>query len=141
MHVCFSLEIIHSPESTVVFTDTVARFMCDAVNTSTIVWTFNGSLSYQLPTEINETEVFVLLDGVLQSNLTFQGRAEYNTTVVQCIAVRAHGGILRSANVTLQIQGMYICIILHSYCATFRLQERVIINFVLHCMRIHKIIM
>ena len=87
--------------------------MCDAVNTSSIVWTFNGSLSYQLPTEINETELFVFLGGVLQSNLTFQGRAEYNTTVVQCIAVRAHGGVLRSPNVTLMVQGMYtyICII------------------------------
>ena len=80
--------------------------------------------------------MFVFLGDVLQSNLTFQGRTEYNTTVVQCIAVRAHGGVLRSANVTLQIQGMYVCIILHSYCATFRLQD---INFVLHCMRIHKI--
>ena len=119
------LEIIHSPESTVVFTDDVARFMCDAVNTSSIVWTFNGSLSYQLPTEINEAEVFVLLGGVLQSNLTFQGRAEYNTTVVQCIAVRAHGGVLRSANVTLLVQGMYtyLCI-LYCYYANYRLEAR-----------------
>ena len=87
--VCFSLEIIRSPGSTVVFTDGVATFMCDAENSSDIRWTFNGSLSYQLPTDINETAVFVLVGDVGQSNLTFQGRAEYNTTVVQCIALLA----------------------------------------------------
>ena len=63
--------------------------MCDAVNSSDIRWTFNGSLSYQLPAEINETAVFVLVGDVGQANLTFQGRAEYNTTAVQCIALLA----------------------------------------------------
>ena len=108
--VCFSLELIRSPESTVVFTDGVATFMCDAEHSSDIRWTFNGSLSYQLPTEINETAVFVLVGDVGQSNLTFQGRAEYNTTVVQCIALLARGGTVRSQTVTLLIQGMYVCI-------------------------------
>ena len=104
--VCFSLEIIRSPGSTVVFTDGVATFMCEAENSSDIRWTFNGSLSYQLPTDINETAVFVLVGDVGQSNLTFQGRAEYNTTVVQCIALLARGGTVRSQTVTLLIQGM-----------------------------------
>ena len=106
----FFLEIIHSPENTVVFTDGVATFMCDAVNSSDIRWTFNGSLSYQLPTEVNETSVFLLVGDVGQSNLTFQGRAEYNMTVVQCIALLARGGTVRSQTVTLLIQGMYVCI-------------------------------
>ena len=83
--------------------------MCDAVNSSDINWTFNGSLSYQLPAEINETEVFALVGDVLQHNLTFQARAEYNTTVVQCIALlRNGGGVVHSPNATLLIQGMYV---------------------------------
>ena len=120
--VCFSLEIIRSPGSTVVFTDGVATFMCDVVNSSDIRWTFNGSLSYQLPAEINEIAVFVLVGDVGQSNLTFQGRAEYNTTVVQCIALLARGGTVRSQTVTLLIQGMNVWI--YSSCTTSRLQAR-----------------
>ena len=96
--------------------------MCDAVNSSDIRWTFNGSLSYQLPTETNETAVFVLLGDVGQSNLTFQGRAEYNTTVVQCIALLARGGTVRSQTVTLLIQGMNVWI--YSSCTISRLQAR-----------------
>ena len=93
--------------------------MCDAVNSSDINWTFNGSLSYQL---------FVLVGDVGQSNLTFQGRAEYNTTVVQCIALLARGGTVRSRNATLLIQGTYVT---YSDCATcmqFVLQRICIYN-------------
>ena len=95
--------------------------MCDAVNSSDINWTFNGSLSYELPTEINEIAVFVLVGDVGQSNLTFQGRAEYNTTVVQCIALLPRGRTVRSRNVTLLIQGMNVWI--YSSCATSKLAE------------------
>ena len=127
-NVCFFLEIIRSPESTVVFTDGVATFMCDAVNSSDINWTFNGSLSYQLSTEINETAVFVFLGDVGQSNLTFQGRAEYNTTVVQCIALLARGGTVRSPNATLLIQGMYVIYCDCATCKQFVLQRMCIFN-------------
>ena len=81
--VCFSLEIIRSPGSTVVFTDGVATFMCDAENSSDIRWTFNGSLSYQLPTDINETAVFVLVGDVAeQSDIPRQGRVQHNCSAV-----------------------------------------------------------
>ena len=47
-------------------------------------------------------------EGTTVQTLTLQARRDYNGTAFQCVAF-ALNGLAESANVTLHIQGMYLC--------------------------------
>ena len=102
----YSPEIVNLPESVVVFTDSVAEFTCETSNALFFSWIVNGTHFNQLESavrddlnmdqmEVEENELYTL-------NIT--SRAEYNGTVVQCLASR-YNQYRTSENATLMIQG------------------------------------
>ena len=100
----FSLGIGQHPNSTVVYIDRNATFLCGIVNNAILYWTVNGSLTHQLPT--NDIVDITTANGIM---LTITARVQYNNTVVQCFAEeRGVGdGFEESDNVTLAIQGTF----------------------------------
>ena len=108
------------PSDTTVFLDHTAVFICGTRGADYGYWRVNGTAYNILPPElksdldpdretVGEHEVYTL---------TILGRAEYNQTVVQCVAGRNGGGAIESANVTLKVQGKE-----HSLCLEPRLPE------------------
>ena len=71
-------------------------------------WRVNGTAYGFLPFELrNDLDTDQESVGDIEVyTLTIPGRAEYNETVVQCVAIRdVGGGFIESANVTLKVQG------------------------------------
>ena len=100
-------EIVESPSDTTVFLDHTAVFTCETRGALYGYWRVNGTAYNDLPPAlradldpdretVGENEVYTL---------TILGRAEYNGTVVQCVAGDARGGFVESANATLRVQG------------------------------------
>ena len=89
------------------FLDHTAVFTCVTRGADYGYWRVNGTAYNNLPPElrndldadqetVGDNEVYIL---------TIPGRAEYNETVVQCVAGDAGGGSIESANATLRVQG------------------------------------
>ena len=84
-----------------VYADTEVVFTCELTPAAIGGWLVNGTNRRELSEEI----VSGFTDG-LHLTLTIAARAQYNNTVVQCVAQEFDGdGIERSDNVTLRIQG------------------------------------
>ena len=96
-----------SPSDTTVLLNHTAVFTCETRGALYGYWRVNGTAYNSLPPAlrddldpdretVGENEVYTLF---------IPGRAEYNETVVQCVAGDAGGGSIESANVTLKVQG------------------------------------
>ena len=97
-----------SSSDTTVFLNHTAVFTCETRGALYGYWRVNGTAYNSLPPElrddldpdretVGEHEVYTL---------SIPGRAEYNETVLQCVAGRdVGGGSIESANVTLKVQG------------------------------------
>ena len=95
------------PESVVVFTDSEAEFMCETRNAPSFAWRVNGTFLSQLDPSLRadlDTDQETVGDIELYT-LTIPARAEYNGTVVQCVASVPGGEFRQSGNATLMIQG------------------------------------
>ena len=95
------------PESVVVFTDSEAEFTCRSRNAPSFSWRVNGTFLNQLDPSIHadlDTDQDTVGDIELYT-LTITARAEYNGTVVQCVAAVFGGDFRESGNATLMIQG------------------------------------
>lgn len=106
-------EIIHPPNSTVVFLNKTAVFTCETGGGSAD-WLINGILFDMLSPEIRiELDVTdkVTKDGRI-GELTIPARTDFNGTVVQCVVLILTGLAAKSENVTLKIQGMYVAFLL-----------------------------
>ena len=104
---CIIAEIVVSPSDTTVFLDHSALFTCETTGAVYGYWRVNGTAYNELPPELRN-----VLDADQESvgenevyTLTIPGRAEYNETVVQCVAGDDEGGSIESTNVTLKVQG------------------------------------
>ena len=101
-----SPEIVNPPESVVVFTDSVAEFTCETSNALLFSWIVNGMYFNQLEAavrdDLNRGQMEVEGNELYTLNIT--SRAEYNGTVVQCVASRYNQHIT-SENATLVLQG------------------------------------
>ena len=101
-----SPEIVTHPESVTVFTDSEAEFTCETRN-ALLAWRVNGTFFSQLDPSLRadlDTAQETVGDIELYT-LTIPARAEYNGTVVQCLASVPGGDIIESGNATLMIQG------------------------------------
>ena len=102
----YSPEIINLPESVVVFTDSVAVFTCETSNALLFSWIVNGTYFNELESavrdDMNMDQMEVEDNELYTLNIT--SRAEYNRTVVQCVA-STHDNYRTSENATLIIQG------------------------------------
>jgi len=104
----YSPEIVTSPESVVVFTGSEAEFTCGIRNAAIITWRVNGTFLSQLDPSLradldSDHETVGDIDLL---TLTILARAEYNGTVVQCVASVPGGEFRESGNATLMIQGI-----------------------------------
>ena len=99
--------IVDPPNSTVVYPDTQAVFICKVTYDSVSVWFVNGTDSRTLSGEFGDD---ITTRGVgITMTLTIKARTQYNNTVVQCVAGEFGGTeIERSDNVTLTIQGTFM---------------------------------
>ena len=105
---CYSPEIVTSPESVVVFTDSAAEFMCGTRNAPFFTWRVNGTFFSQLDPSLRadlDTDQETVGDNELYT-LTIPARAEYNGTVVQGVASVPGGEFRKSRSATLTIQGI-----------------------------------
>ena len=101
-------EILHAPESTVVYLDQSAVFVCETVGGVT-GWRVDGTLLQTLPPEIYDDLQISRTntpEGTVVEELTIQARAEYNGTRVQCLVGIFGGSSYESENATLTIQGI-----------------------------------
>ena len=90
-----------------------ATFLCTPTLSAILSWTVNGSLIHHLFENIS-ADIHIHLGAV--STLTIKARAEYNNTVVRCIAEekgRDNTGYQESDTATLLIQGTCTCV--HMY--------------------------
>ena len=102
-------EILHAPESTVVFLDQSAVFTCETVD-GALSWVVNGTQREVIDPEIRRDLMIseIITDGGhTVENLTIPARAEYNGTRVQCLVFSLSGSD-QSENATLLIQGTAI---------------------------------
>ena len=104
----YSPEIVTPPESVVVFTDSEAEFTCGTRNAPSFSWRVNGTFFSQLDPSLRadldpDQETVGDID---RHTLTIPARAEYNGTVVQCVASVPGGEFRQSGNATLTIQGI-----------------------------------
>ena len=101
-----SPEIVNPPESVVVFTDSEAGFTCETSNARYFSWIVNGTyfndLSSAVRDDLNMDQMEVEENELYTLNIT--SRAEYNRTVVQCVA-STRDQYRISENATLIIQG------------------------------------
>ena len=103
----YSPDIITPPESVVVFTHSEAEFTCETRNAPSFAWQVNGIFLRQLDPSLHadlDTDDKRIGD-IVQNTLTIPARAEYNGTVVQCVASVPGGDFRESGNATLMIQG------------------------------------
>ena len=96
------------PRDTTVFLNHTAVFTCGTRGADYGYWRVNGTayniLPFALKSDLNPGEEIVGDNEVY--TLSIPGRAEYNETVLQCVAGRdVGGGSIQSANVTLKVQG------------------------------------
>ena len=106
----FSLhsEILSGPSGSTVFPDQWAEFTCETRGDISI-WRLNGTLLQNLPTDIEsdlDITVTNTVNGSTVEVLIIPARAEYNGTIVQCLALSLTGFSAESENATLKIQGM-----------------------------------
>ena len=102
-------EIVHPPNSTIVFLNKTAVFTCETRGGSAD-WLINGILFDMLPPEIRiELDVTdtITKDGRI-GELTIPAGTDFNGTVVQCVVLTLSGLAAESENVTLKIQGMLV---------------------------------
>ena len=88
------------------FTDGEAKFTCET-RQAQVSWHVNGTAFIQLDPSIR-ADLDINNEVVEESDvytLTIPARAEYNGTVVQCVAGVVGGASTESRNVTLMIQG------------------------------------
>ena len=105
---CYSPEIVTSPESVVVFTDSAAEFTCETRNAPAFSWWVNGAFLHQLDPSLRADldTVQEIFQDIVKYTLTITARAEYNGTVVQCVVFGFGGEFRESGNATLTIQGI-----------------------------------
>ena len=103
----YSPEIVTSPVSVFVFTESEAEFTCETRNAPAFSWrvngTFLGQLDPSLRAELDTDQETV--GNIDRHTLTITARAEYDGTVVQCVASVPGGDFRESRNATLMIQG------------------------------------
>ena len=111
-------EIVEPPSNTTVLLDHTAVFTCETRGAYYGYWKVNGTpynnLSPELRDDLDPDQESV--GDIEVYSLTIPGRAEYNETVVQCVAGDGGGGSIEST-VILKIQGT-ICVcmyIVHVY--------------------------
>ena len=90
------------------FTDSEAKFTCGTRNTPSFAWRVNGTffslLDPSLRADLDPDQEAV--GDIDRHTLTIPARAEYNGTVVQCVASVPRGEFRESGNATLMIQGI-----------------------------------
>ena len=89
------------------FTESVAEFICETRNAPSFGWRVNGTFLSQLDPSLRadlDTGQETVGD-IEQYTLTIIARAEYNGTVIQCVAAVPGGDFRESGNATLMIQG------------------------------------
>ena len=99
-------EILHAPESTVVFLDQSAVFTCETVG-GILSWVVNGTQREVIAPEIRRDLLIsesVNDGGRTEEELTIPARAKYNGTRGQCLVFPLSGSD-QSENATLLIQG------------------------------------
>ena len=103
-----SAEIVQPPSDTTVFLRKSAVFKCK-VNGGVSFWKVNGTPFNNLELEIRRDLTIPQQQNTEEGNILIQliipAKAEYNGTRVQCVIV----GSQESENVTLNVQGIYIC--------------------------------
>ena len=91
----------------VVFTDSEAEFTCVTRDAPSFTWRVNGTFLNLLDDSLCadlDTDQETVGDHELYT-LTIPARAEYNGTVIQCLASVPGGDFRVSGNATLMIQG------------------------------------
>ena len=103
----YSPEIVTPPESVVVFTDSEEEFTCETRNAPFVAWQVNGTFLSQLDPSLHADLVNAqqTVGDIDRHTLTILARAEYNGTVVQCVAAVPGGEFRESGSATLMIQG------------------------------------
>ena len=107
MFILIFTEIVEPPSNTIVFLDHTAVFVCVTRGADYTFWRVNGTAYNNLPPALRD-DLDTGQDTVGENEvytLTIRGRAEYNGTVVQCVAGDVGGGSIESTNATLMIQG------------------------------------
>ena len=89
-----------SPASLNVTVDTVAVFQCQHPNAHSIDWKINGSILQDFPDGISIDRS----DGVF--SLSIEALAEYNQTVIQCVAFFIDSPSEESEQSLMMIQGI-----------------------------------
>ena len=89
------------------FTDSEAKFTCGTRDAPAFSWRVNGTFLSQLDPSLRADLVNVqqTVGGIDRHTLTIPARAEYNGTVVQCVASVPGGDFNESEVATLMIQG------------------------------------
>ena len=106
MYISVAAEILHAPESTVVFLDQSAVFTCETVG-GALVWIVNGTQREVIDPEIRRDLIIsetIIDGGRTVQELTIPARAEYNGTRVQCLVFSLSGSD-QSENAMLLNQG------------------------------------
>ena len=106
MYILVAAEILHAPESTVVFLDQSAVFICETVG-GALLWIVNGTQRELLSDDIHRdltVSESVIDGGRTVQELTIPAKAEYNGTRIQCVIFSLSGSD-QSENATLLIQG------------------------------------
>ena len=101
-------EILHAPESRVVFLNQSAVFTCET-DGGVAGWRVNGTLLEATPPEIRsdiDISSANTAEGSTVEILTIPGKLEYNGTNIQCLTAGIDGSSAESKNATLKIQGM-----------------------------------
>lgn len=96
-HDYFHPEILNHPESIVVFAGGQAEFVCMTSGAEFISWKVNGTSALDHHFLIETRRQF--------SIITISALAEYNGTVVNCVAEDSRRTTIESDNATLFIQG------------------------------------
>jgi hypothetical protein len=95
-----------SPASLNVTVDTVAVFQCQHATAHGMNWKINDSILQDLPegfsTDRSDDHVF---------SLNIEALAEYNNTVIQCLALFTDPPSEESEQSTMMIQGIYLILI------------------------------
>ena len=100
-------EIVHPPESVVVFSGNRVEFSCGTRSAPVVTWKVNGTLFNQLNASLRAdlgTSQQTVGDLELYTLLIPAGN-EYNGIVIQCVAGVFGGTFIMSENATLMIQG------------------------------------
>ena len=99
-------EIIRSPQDTTVFINQQATFTCE-INATFGGWKVNGTGFSNLSLEVRR-DLMPLTESIgdnILVTLSIPGKAAYNKTTIQCVAVESGGGVEESENVYLLYQG------------------------------------